>query len=155
MVIHEHEGSVFVAVFQPVECEVGYDVCGISLVVNFFAHVVHHGVVIRALSGEYVPVVKSGGVIVPAVSEMPFAHHCGLVSRCLQEFGKCDLSPVQVCAQCGYAVDVIVRSGQDYRPARRANRVGAKAVVKAHATFCDAVQVGRFVNPTVITTHGM
>ena len=78
---------------------------------------------------------------------MPFAYHCGLVSRGLQEFGECDLSSIQICAQCGYAVDVIVRAGQDYRPTRRADRVGAKAVVKAHATFSDAVQIGRFVNP--------
>ena len=86
---------------------------------------------------------------------MPFAHHCGLISRGLQKFGKCDLSPVQICTQCGYAVDVIVRAGQDYRSARRTDRVGAKAVVKAHTTFGDAVQIGRFVNPAVITTHGM
>ena len=57
--------------------------------------------------------------------------------------------------QCRDLIYVIVGPGQDSGPARRANRIGAEAVVQTDTALCDSIKIRRGVDPAPVATHGV
>ena len=73
----------------------------------------------------------------------------------LQRFDEGRQAVVHGRGQCGDPVDVVPCAGEDGGAAGRTDRVGAEAVVEAHATLRDAVEIGRPVDAAAIATHGV
>ena len=119
------------------------------------AHLDHLGVVVEALAGQHIPVVEAGWVVDAAVAQVPLADDGGLVAGGLQQLGHGNLAPVKRRGEGGNAVDMVVGAGEDHGAAGRADRVGAEAVVEAHATVGDTVEVGRAVDAAAVAAHGV
>jgi len=90
-----------------------------------------------------------------ALTQVPFADDSGLVVVALQNFGDIFQAIVEVGADGGNLVDVVVGAGEDGGAAGLAQRVGAKTIGKAHAALGDAVEVGGLVDATAVATHGV
>jgi len=107
------------------------------------------------LPGQHIPVIKARRVRVAAVPEVPFADHRRLITGSLQQFREGLLTAVKFFIKRPDTVEMIVFTCEDDRPARRANRVGAKTVFKAHAFIGYSVDVWCRIYFTPVTADGM
>ena len=87
------------------------------------------------------------------LAQMPLADNPGLVAGTLEDFGHIELSVVQMGRQGGHPVDVVVGPAQDGRPARAANRIGAKTIIETHSLGRDPIQIGGLVDAAAVTAH--
>src|SRR5438270_10098639 len=96
---------------------------------------------IDALSGQDVPIVKAGGI----TRQMPLPDHASMITGRLQYFGDRGLAAIKA-IEHGDAVDVTVFSGENRRPARRANGIDDETILESHPLPGNAVQVRRFID---------
>ena len=155
VVAHQQERARPVALPEPAQRVVGHDVGGVAGDHRGLAHLHHLGVVVASLAGEHGPVVEAGRPVRRSLPQVPLADVRGLVAGGLQQLRKGLQAVVHHGGQRGDAVQVVVGAGQDRGPARRADRVGAEAVVEPHAAGGDAVEVGRAVDAAAVAAHGM
>ena len=159
VVAHQHEGPLAVQAIQPVQAHVGDDVshiAGHDALLTAVRAVKDEGrVVIEALAGQDGPVIEAGRAVLRPAAQVPLAEDAGLPALSLQRLDEGRQAVVHGRGQCGDPVDVVPCAGEDGGAAGRANRVGTEAVVEAHATLRDAVEVGRPVDAAAIATHGV
>ena len=86
---------------------------------------------------------------------MPFADDGCLIAVALKDFGHILLAVVDMGADGGDLVDVVVSAGEDGGAAGLAERVGAEAVVEKHTALGYAVEIGGPVDARPVTTHGV
>ena len=153
VVAHQQERPRPVALLQPAQRVVGHDVGGVARDHLALGHLHHLGVVVAPLAGKHGPVVESGWPVRRALPEVPLADVRGLVAGGLQQLGEGLQAVVHHRGQRGHAVHVVVGAGQDRGPARGADRVGAEAVVEAHATGGDAVELGCAIDAAAVAAH--
>jgi len=120
---------------------------------HLLAIVDHLRVEIRPLALEDIPVVETGGPVRLALSEMPLADDRGLVAVALEDLGDVFLGVVEVGADGGDFIYMVVGAGEYGRAAGFAQRVGAEAIIEAHAAVGDAVEVRGFIDLRAIATH--
>ena len=65
---------------EPINSDIGDDVGYVAFVLHFYTVLDHQRVVVVALTGQDVPVVKSLGVACLVVSEVPCTNYGGVVS---------------------------------------------------------------------------
>ena len=53
------------------------------------------------------------------------------------------------------AIDVVIRTSKDRRPAGRADRICTETIVKPHAPFRNPVDLRRSIDPATIGADGM
>ena len=89
---HEHEGFVLNPLFlEPLGCEFGYDIGGVSVDFLFAVWRDEIGIVVEPLARKNLPVVKALGMSL----EVGFSVDRGLVADFLEKFGKSLLVPVK------------------------------------------------------------
>ena len=86
---------------------------------------------------------------------MPFANHCRLVSRLLQQLGIGLLASVEgLCVVCK-AVGMTVFARKHASARWPAKRIGHIAVGKSHAIVGNPVDIWRFDKPLVVCADGL
>ena len=155
VVVHEKERPLSVPPLQPVQTQVGYQICGVSRILDLLTVADHLRIEVGPLPLQDVPVVETGRPVVGPLAQMPLADNRRLVAVALEDLGDVLQTVVEVGANGGDTVDVVVGAGQDAGPARLAQGVGAEAVVESHPLSSDAVEVGGLVDAAAITAHGV
>ena len=148
MMAHEKKRLVPGPVLKKVDRQVGDNVGGITLELLPLPHFDEVGVVIDALPGQNVPVIKTGRI----ARQMPFADHARVITGRLQHLRHRRLTAIEAVKDCD-AVDVAVFAGQNAGAARSANRVHAKTIEEAHSFIGEAIEIGRLVDAAAVTTH--
>jgi hypothetical protein len=144
-----------VARLDPADRQVGDQIGRIPLEPARPAQLEHLRVVVGALVGEDAPVVEPARVVDAAMAQMPLAHQRRLVAGRLEQPREPRLTRVEQGRQGQHPVDVVVGAGQDRRPARRAQRVGAEAVGEAHPLGGQPVDPRRLVDPAPVAADGV
>src|SRR5216117_3548197 len=114
------------------------------------AHFDQDRVMIDALAGEDVPVIKTGRV----TEQMPFPDHASVVAGGLEIFRQRRLSAVEP-VEHRHAVEMAVFAGEDGRTTRRANRVDDKTIDEPHPFFGDAINTRRLVDLAAVSADGV
>ena len=114
------------------------------------AHFDEHRIVINALAGKDVPVIKPGRV----AEQMPFADHARVIACGLQILRERRLAAVEP-VEHRHPVEVAVFARQNGRAAGRADRVDDETIHKPHPVFGNAVDVWRLVNAAAVSADGM
>ena len=145
---HQQERLGGVAVFHPVQRQVGDDVGGVARMGDLPAVVDHRRVVVDPLAGEDVPFVETGRI----TDQVPFADDRRLVAGFLQQFRESHLGRVEPAVGVVVkAVEVVVLPRQHARPAGPADGIGHQAAVEPHALPGQPVDVRRLVELARVT----
>ena len=147
---HQQKGAVRIAaLLEPVDRQLGHDLRAVS-----FDHLLairrnELGIVIRALPGKNLPGVET----LRSAFQMPLAEQGGLVSALLQQLWKGALVRVEAIAVVHKAIFMAMFAGENHRPARTADRIGAETVFKEHPLTGEPIDVGsgvdRFVESVI------
>jgi len=86
---------------------------------------------------------------------VPFADHSSFVTDPLQQLGESLLTTIELQPIIGNAVYMAVFASQNHRPAGRADRIRAEAVIEAHTFFGESVEVWRLVDFTSVAAQGV
>ena len=108
MVVLHEERTLRVPAGQVVEGQVGDDIGRVPLERSHLAVAVHLRVEVGALALEHLPLVEAGGPVGGLVAEVPLAEDRRLVARRVQLPGDVGQRIVQVCADRGHAVHMVV-----------------------------------------------
>ena len=152
MLTHHEEGLLLVSVIlQPIESDVSDYVGGVSG--NFLNAIggVHWRVVIRALSLEYLPEVKTRGF----AFQVPLPDHRGLIAPLLQQFGEGLLLAVKSLTIGELSIQVTVFSGQNHGSAWSANGIGDESAIEKHAILGNTIDVRGFITVGTISGNGL
>ena len=139
---HHEEGLGLVAALEPFDGLVSDDVSDVAFVLDGGAHLDGRRIVIHALAGEDVPVIKALGI----GHEMPFANDSGLVASRLHDLREGLLGAIELAVRVVVeTVEVVVFARLNHCAARAADGVRHEAAVKDHAFLRQPVDVRRFV----------
>jgi hypothetical protein len=97
--------------------------------------------------------VESGWFMVFPFAEVPFAHHCCLVTACAEMLGDVRNVLVDLGVEGYDAVDVVVGSREDCCPRWRTDAVGHVAVIEFHAFGSQAIEVGGVVDSCAVAGY--
>ena len=149
------------AVFEPFQGDVGNGVGGVFAIIFdgiflpwLIATNPEFGIEVGPLPGEDGVVVEVRGFVL----EMPFADHRGVIPGLTELNGEGLLSGRDPPGEVESSVGVVVLSGQDAGPGRRADRVGAEGVGEEGALLGKAVDRrgrGDFGKATVVGGNPM
>ena len=152
MLTHNKKGFVLIPViFKPVKSNISNHIRGISGNLLDALSGVHWRVVIRTLTLQDLPEVKTCGI----AFEMPFSNHSGLITLFLQKFWKGLLLPVKPLPIGELSVQMAVFPRENNRPTRSTNRVGDKGTVKKHAILGNTINVRGFIPIGTISRNGL
>ena len=143
MLAHQHEWLVRVTLgLEPVQGQVRRDIGGVAGIFRFAVSGYEIGIVIVALAGKDLPVVKARRLRF----EVPLADQRSLITALLHQLRECLLRAIELVLVGHLSVGVAVLAGQNRGPTGGANGVTAKAAFQ-HNTFApDAVDVRRSID---------
>ena len=142
MMKQKAERLVSVAMLYEAECVVGGEVGGIAFLHNVLAVRIRSTIlriVILSLVVVDVIIVETLRV----ATHVPLAHYGSLITSLLELFGEEGACGVDALTELALSVLIAVKTCHEACTRRCGERVLHESTVEAHATLCDAVDVGR------------